>query len=162
MQQLLLASAPVASDLEPDEAPNPELGRRIAELRKAAGIASQEAAAAKSGVSLRQWHRLEKGLVIHPRRTTLDRVAAALEVELADLVGDVATYGAVEGLHERLDRTEAMNRKLLKDVADLTRLVRLLGAALLPLEGAEDDLRQLLEQTRIEPPDEGEEHGRAA
>ena len=61
----------------------PELGRRIAELRKAKGL-TQEDLVSKCNLNVRTLQRIESGSVT-PRSYTIREIAAALDRELFDL-----------------------------------------------------------------------------
>lgn len=59
------------------------LGRRITALRAEAGL-TQEGAAAKSGIDIKRWQRLEAGTVNATIRTLVN-VAVALDTNFWDL-----------------------------------------------------------------------------
>jgi XRE family transcriptional regulator of biofilm formation len=69
-----------------------DLGERLKALRLAAGFPTQSALARASGVTQTNISEIERGSVTNPRRETLERLAAAMNVKLQDLLGqeDVA------------------------------------------------------------------------
>lgn len=95
-----------------------EVGRRLEELRRLRGL-SQEGAAHKAGVSLRQWQRWETG-ESEPRNSTLARVAENLDVGVSDLMDEQLP---TKDFADQLDRIETA-------VLSLDEQVRLLRSEL--------------------------------
>jgi transcriptional regulator with XRE-family HTH domain len=63
----------------------PSLGRRVKQLREAAGL-SQQALAAAAGVSISAVTQLEQGSKGDPRISTVAALAAALDVTVDELL----------------------------------------------------------------------------
>jgi transcriptional regulator with XRE-family HTH domain len=61
-----------------------QIGTRIREARRTAGL-SQEEAASRAGVGYKRWQEIERGAA-NPTVRTLDRIAETLGVELWDIV----------------------------------------------------------------------------
>lgn len=82
-----------------------EIASRLAGLRRAHGL-SQEGAAHKAGVSLRQWQRWETG-ESEPRNSTLNRVADKFDVAVGELLDEqlpTADFAAqLERIEAKLD-----------------------------------------------------------
>jgi transcriptional regulator with XRE-family HTH domain len=79
------------------------IGQRIRALRKASGI-SFDAFVGETGLGRGYVSELERGLVV-PSVTTLDRVATALGMTMADLViGDTARERLFEATRELTER----------------------------------------------------------
>lgn len=66
-----------------------DIGRKIAEFRRALGL-TQEEAAERLGMPLKNYQRVERGLQ-NLTVKTLVRVAAALEARAVDLFGEPAS-----------------------------------------------------------------------
>lgn len=69
-----------------EETPGVRIGRRIRTLREE-GLITQPELATRSDVGVASIRNIETGLVAHPRRSTVERLAEALGVRLEDLMG---------------------------------------------------------------------------
>jgi transcriptional regulator with XRE-family HTH domain len=63
------------------------IGKRVRELRAAAGLTQQQLAVA-AGMTLSNVAQIERGKITDPRLSTLRALAAALGVPLGELAGD--------------------------------------------------------------------------
>lgn len=69
-------------------------------------VLTQEQAASRAGVTLRQWQRWEAG-VSEPRASNLTRLSEEFQVPLSELVGQKPPAPEqMDALEERLDRIE--------------------------------------------------------
>lgn len=104
-------------------------GQRLAKIRDAAGL-SQEELAGKAGLAVKTISRLETGR--HDgRRSTIKRVAAALGVDVDDIIGPPPAPLGLGAGESQLDRIEAkLDRALsLLERLDLDRFQELLADA---------------------------------
>jgi len=62
-------------------------GQRLVELRKAAGLTQAELAV-KAGLGMMQVSRIERGAVSDPQMSTVQALAEALGVPVAELLAD--------------------------------------------------------------------------
>ena len=75
----------MAGDVTGDPCTSFRLGRTLAESRAAAGL-TQEEVAERAGLSVRAVRNIECGLVVRPRRQTVEGLIAALQVDEAEAV----------------------------------------------------------------------------
>lgn len=91
------------------------LGTRLEDLRRSQGL-TQEQAAQKVGVTVRQWQRLETG-DSDPRAGTLAKIAGAFGISINELIG-------LRGSESQMDRIEGK----LDDLVDRLVLAGVLQA----------------------------------
>ncbi len=77
--------------------PGAHIGRNVRVVRERQ-LFSRKDLAERSGVSLAGIDNLERGLSARPRRRTIEKLAGALDVEVADLMGEAA-YPKAEASH---------------------------------------------------------------
>jgi transcriptional regulator with XRE-family HTH domain len=90
--------------------PIPHLGRRVKQLREAAGL-SQQALAAAAGLSISVVTQLEQGAKADPRVSTAAALAAALGVTMDELLATASEEPVAKRRSERIDSPAARFRR---------------------------------------------------
>lgn len=101
------------------------LGRYVRARRDELGL-TQEGLAERSGLSANYLARLERGEMRNPRRATLEALAEALEVDVADLVSPPAPPEPGSAL-ERFLASELAQNVTPDEIEKLQRIVHVLG-----------------------------------
>jgi transcriptional regulator with XRE-family HTH domain len=131
------------------ESPGARVGRTLRALREER-LLSQAALAQAAGVSLATIEKIERGLVPHPRRTTLGKLARPLAVTLEELIGpprpltSVPPEAPAVELPAMYHASDEQRRRALADagedeisryLAELDRQLASVGAELQTIEG---------------------------